>query len=166
MKLAKCPECGNMLTKEMLDVNMCWECGKILDESLLDEKSLSEITKQAEEQNPFCNPDVKKHKLTTGYNFEGYRIVEYVGLVSGEAVLGTGFFKDYKASFSDLFGTESKSYSNTIKEAKRAVLYDMIKESINCGGDAIIGISYEFMVFSGNMVGVSVNGTSVVIEKQ
>ena len=33
------------------------------------------------------------------------------------------------------------------------------------GGNAIIGISYGFMTFSGNMMGVSVTGTSVKIEK-
>ena len=41
----------------------------------------------------------------------------------------------------------------------------MIAESVKNGGNAVIGISYEYVVFSGNMIGISVNGTSVKIEK-
>ena len=41
----------------------------------------------------------------------------------------------------------------------------MIKNSTDLGGNAIIGISYGFMTFSGNMIGVSVTGTSVRIDK-
>lgn len=165
MSLIKCPECGIVLTQEMIDANMCWECGKILDESLLDEEAMNEIAKQAEEQNPFCRPEIKAHKLTTGYTFDNYNITKYIGLVSGEIVVGTGFLSDFKANISDLFGTESKTYSNKLKAAKRAALYDMITESIKGGGNAIIGVSYEYLTFSGNMIGISANGTSVKIEK-
>lgn len=161
----KCPECGNILTQEMLDVNMCWECGKILDESLIDSEILNEIEEQVIEINPFSNPRIKGHKLTTGYNFENYHISEYNGVVSGEIVIGTGFLTDIKASISDLFGVESKSYSNKIKEAKCVALYDMISESIKLGGNAIIGITYNYVTFAGNMIGISVNGTSVNIEE-
>ena len=86
MSLIKCPECGANFTQEMLDVNLCWECGKILDESLLDKDSLKEISQQAEEQAAFDMPEIKNHKLTIGYTFEGYNITHYIGLVSGEIV--------------------------------------------------------------------------------
>ena len=159
--MKKCPECGIELTSEMISANMCWECGKILDASLLDEETLREIEQQKVESNPFLNPDIKKHKLTTGFNFEGYIIKEYIGLVSGEAVIGTNLIQDIKTSFSDLFGVESNTYANTIKNIKKKVLYDMIKESITNGGNGIIGISYSFMVLDRDMIAVSVNGTSV-----
>lgn len=165
MALTKCPECGANLTQEMLDVNLCWECGKILDESLLDKDSLKEISQQAEEQAAFEIPEIKNHKLTTGYNFEGYNITNYIGLVSGEIVIGTGFLSDFKASVADLLGVESKAYSYKLKDAKKAALRDMIVESVKNGGNAVIGISYGYVVFSGNMIGISVNGTSVKIEK-
>ena len=165
MSFIKCPECGNKLTQEMLDANMCWECGKILDETLLDTESLEEISKQAEEQNPFHKPEIKNHKMTTGYSFQGYNITDYIGLVSGEIVVGTGFLSDLKAGISDLLGTQSMTYSNKLKEAKKVALYDMITDSIKNGGNAIIGISYSYITFSGNMIGIAVNGTAVKIEK-
>lgn len=160
----KCPECGCTLTPEMINANMCWECGKILDESFLDPETLEEITEQAQTINPFSKKEVREHCLTTGFTFENRQIIEYLGLVSGETVIGTGFISDFKASFSDLFGTESKAYSDRLKDAKQAALYDMITDSINRGGNAIIGISYSYVAFTGNMIGISVNGTSVKIE--
>lgn len=98
-------------------------------------------------------------------NFEGYSITDYIGLVSGEIVIGTGFLSDLKASVADLLGVESKAYSYKLKDAKTIALHEMIAESIENGGNAIIGISYEYVAFSGNMIGISVNGTSVKIEK-
>lgn len=165
MAFVKCPECGCELTKEMLDVNMCWECGRILDESLVDNNTLSEIEEQSREINPFNNPKIKMHKLTTGYNFERCNIIKYNGVVSGETVIGTGFLSDFKAGISDFFGGESKVYSNKLKEAKQAAMYDMIIESVKLGGNAVIGIAYNYVMFTGNMIGISVTGTSVLIEE-
>ena len=53
-----------------------------------------------------------------------------------------------------------------MKEIKQAAVNEMIEDSIKIGGNAIIGISYDHVTFSGkNMIGISVNGTSVVIQK-
>lgn len=164
MALLKCPGCGSQLTQEMINANMCWECGKILDESLLDENTLNEISKKTEQIDPFQRKEVKEHLLTNGFTFENKHIIQYIGLVSGEIVIGTGFISDFKANISDLFGIESQAYSDKIKQSKKAALYDMIIESVELGGNAVIGISYDFVLFSGNMIGVSVNGTSVKVK--
>lgn len=41
----------------------------------------------------------------------------------------------------------------------------MTYNSVSRGGNAIIGISFEYITFPNNMIGVGVNGTSVVIKK-
>ncbi|MBE5942401.1 MAG: heavy metal-binding domain-containing protein [Lachnospiraceae bacterium] len=161
-----CPNCGNKITEEMIEANMCWECGYIFDKSQLDEQTLLDIEEQSIENNPYSNEDIKNHKLTTTNSFVETTIKEYKGLVSGEIVLGTGFLSDFKSGLSDLFGVESKAYSNKIKEAKRLAVLEMIKESISMEGNAIVGVSYQIVPYAGsNMIMVSVNGTSVVIEK-
>ena len=87
--LSKCPECGTELTDEMIEANMCWECGKILDESLLDKETLEDIHNQAKQNKSeqYLESDtldskmeelIKKHMVTTGYNFEGYFIKKYI----------------------------------------------------------------------------------------
>ncbi len=107
----------------------------------------------------------KKHMLTTGFFFEGYHITEYLEVVTGETVMRTGHFSDIDASISDLFGAEASEYSEKLRAAKQAVLKIMVKNSTDLDGNAIIGISYELMAFSINMMGVSVTGTSVKIDK-
>ena len=77
----------------------------------------------------------------------------------------TGHFSDIDASISDLFGAEASEYSEKLRAAKQAVLKIMVKNSTDLDGNAIIGISYELMAFSINMMGVSVTGTSVKIDK-
>lgn len=108
---------------------------------------------------------ISNHKFTTSFNFEGYEIVEYLGLVSGESVIGTGYFSDIKAGLSDLFGAESIAYSDKMKTAKQVALYDMLRDSVAKGCNATISISFDYITFSGNMIGVSVNGTAVKIKK-
>lgn len=107
---------------------------------------------------------IKNHKLTTDFNFEWYNITSYIGLISGEIVIGTGFLSDFKAGVAYIFGAKSKAYSYKLKEAKSAALHEMILESVKNGGNAVIGISYEYVIFTGNMIGISVNGISVKIE--
>ena len=110
--------------------------------------------------------NITTYKLvTTGYNFEGYDIIEYRGLVSGEVVLGTGFLSEFSASFSDLFGSESNKFSDKIITAKEDAKKKMMDNVINVGGNAVIGVDFDYIMFGNNMIGVSVNGTAVVVRR-
>lgn len=175
----KCSSCWCELTEEMFLGGLCFNCGKSTQESLsvyeIEQEQNAIKGKQLEREKEKLEQEQMKifmeeqtvmfenHKLTTGFNFEGCKIESYLGLVSGDVVVGTGYFSDIAASISDLFGVEATAYSEKIKKAKNAVLCNMIKDSVKIGGNAIIGISYEYLTFSGNMIGVSVNGTSVKI---
>lgn len=79
--------------------------------------------------------------------------------------MGTGYLSDIASAVSDVFGMEASDYSVKLRMAKQSVLNIIIKNSVDLGGNAIIGISYELMAFSGNMIGVSVTGTSVTVRK-
>lgn len=188
----KCIKCGAELTSEMFACGMCFSCGCSISESEeafeieqsklkaeveqrkqqqkqqqkeeLTRKALEEQRIHQEEQRIYTER-FKNHMLTTGFSFEGYSISEYLGIVTGETIMGTGYFSDLSASISDLFGVEASEYSEKLRSAKQAVLKIMTKNSTDIGGNAIIGISYELMTFSGNMMGVSVTGTSVKVDK-
>ena len=64
----------------------------------------------------------KAFKVTTGYDFEGYQIMDYKGIVSGDIVLGTGFISEFAASWSDAFGTTSNTFAGKMKTAKQKAL--------------------------------------------
>lgn len=175
-----CSNCRKDLTDEMFQSGICYSCGHTIQESMKEyeekqkriakleyEKSLAlkQLKEKQKEQSLKEQADrYNNHYLTTGYSFEGYKITNYLGLVSGEVVLGTGYFTDIAANVLDILGAESKDYSDKIKQAKSKASHDMVTESVKKGGNAIIGISYQYLTFTGNMIGVSVNGTSVKIE--
>ena len=70
-----------------------------------DEKKREEVFKAK------VNQYKSEFMMTTGYNFEGYKITKYIDIVSGSVVKGTGLLSETAASFSDLFGTDSGSFS-------------------------------------------------------
>ncbi|MEK7299530.1 MAG: heavy metal-binding domain-containing protein, partial [Nitrospirota bacterium] len=47
--------------------------------------------------------------LTTTPSIEGKRAVKYLGLVSGDAILGATIFRDFFASIRDIVGGRSAS---------------------------------------------------------
>lgn len=108
----------------------------------------------------------KAFKVTTGYDFEGYQIVDYKGIVSGDIVLGTGFISEFAASWSDAFGTTSNTFAGKMKTAKQKALKQLMANAMITGANAVIRIDFDYTMFSNNMLGVSANGTAVVIRKK
>ncbi len=45
--------------------------------------------------------------ITTTPNIEGQRIIEYLGLVTGEAIMGANVVRDIFASITDIVGGRS-----------------------------------------------------------
>lgn len=105
-------------------------------------------------------------KLSTGYNFEGYDIRDYLGIVSGETVIGTGFLSEFSASISDLTGTEDNAFASKLSVARTSAIKQLIRKVVTMGGNAVIGIDFDYITFSNNMIGVIANGTAVAIEKR
>lgn len=104
--------------------------------------------------------------VTTGYYFEGYRIVKYIEIVHGEAVMGSGFLSEPAANISNLFWSSSEAFVGKISEAKGTAQERLVMNGIVMGANAVIGIDFDITIFGNNMVGVSANGTAVIIEKE
>lgn len=101
--------------------------------------------------------------LTTP-SIEGKRIVKYIGIVSGEAILGANIFKDFFASIRDIVGGRSAAYENELKKAKEIALTEMKQQAKDLGGNAIIAVDldYETIGSGGSMLMVAASGTAVV----
>lgn len=143
-------------TKQETLTKMQEEFGPEVVKQTLDELNLDEDNSYASK---LC-----RHMLTTGMNFEGYKIKQYKGLVSGSLVLGTGFLSEFTSDISDFFGSESSLFGEKIETAKTNVLNKLIKASVDRGGNGLIAITFDYMMFKNNMIGVSANGTSVLLE--
>lgn len=112
-----------------------------------------------------AKPDIQ---ITTTHTFEGRRIVEYRGLVSGDAILGANMFRDMFASLRDMVGGRSGSYEKVLRSAKSEAIEDMLESARERGGNAVVGVDLDYETIQvqdgGSMLMVSATGTAVVIE--
>ena len=104
--------------------------------------------------------------ITTTNTIEGRRIVDYKGLVAGEAILGANLFKDLFASIRAVVGGRSGSYEKVLNDARQTAIADMTDNAERMGANAIVGvdIDYETIGANGSMLMVSASGTAVRIE--
>jgi uncharacterized protein YbjQ (UPF0145 family) len=104
--------------------------------------------------------------LTTTNNIEGKKMVKYLGLVSGDAILGANIFRDFFASIRDIVGGQSAAYEAKLRKAKDIALGEMREQAKHQGANAIVGIDidYETIGASSSMLMVSASGTAVVVE--
>ncbi len=109
---------------------------------------------------------ISHYLLTTADRFEGYKIIEYKGIVTGEVLIGTGFLGSVNADFADTNKISSTLYDDSMQEAREAAQTKAIIKSIIAGGNALIGIDIDYIQFSKDMIGVVFNGTSVIVEKE
>jgi uncharacterized protein YbjQ (UPF0145 family) len=106
--------------------------------------------------------------VVTTPTLEGRRITRYLGLVSGEAILGANIFKDLFAGVRDIVGGRSAAYEQELRKAKSIALEEMEAEATQLGGNAIVGVDLDYetvqMGSGGGMLMVSASGTAVVVE--
>lgn len=132
------------------------------------ETVIGDLTKHFQrKRKSIIDKDKLDHYLTTtGSLLDGYHIQEYLGIVSGHVVLGTGMFSSFDASMADWTGTEASAYTEKLDLAKEVALKRAIIKSIGLGGNALIGVDVEHSVFVRDLIGVIVTGTSVKVIKK
>jgi uncharacterized protein YbjQ (UPF0145 family) len=102
--------------------------------------------------------------VTTTDGIDGKPVTQYLGVVSGEAIMGTNVFRDIFASIRDIVGGRAGAYETSLKEGKDTALQEMIEEALLLGADAIVGVDLDYEVIGGDqktMLMVSANGTAV-----
>ena len=104
--------------------------------------------------------------LTTTPTVEGYKIVEYKGIVFGEVINGVDVVKDFAAGLTNFFGGRSNSYEGELVQARENAMKEMRQRAKEMGANAVVGvdIDYEVLGQSNNMLMVTASGTAVVVE--
>jgi uncharacterized protein YbjQ (UPF0145 family) len=104
--------------------------------------------------------------ISTTSTLDGKRISKYLGLVTGEAILGANIFRDLFAGVRDIVGGRSAAYEQELRKAKDIAVKEMTEQAQALGANAIIGVDldYENVGQSGGMLMVSASGTAVIIE--
>lgn len=101
--------------------------------------------------------------LSTTNNIDGKPIKDYLGVVTGETIIGANIFKDFFASIRDVVGGRSGSYEKVLREAKDTALKEMKESAKRLNANAIVGIDldYETVGKGEGMLMVTASGTAV-----
>ncbi|HEY5618671.1 MAG TPA: heavy metal-binding domain-containing protein [Vicinamibacterales bacterium] len=101
--------------------------------------------------------------LTTTPGIEGKAISAYLGIVTGEAIVGANIFRDLFANIRDIVGGRSGAYEQELERARKLALEELEDAAQQVGADAVVGIDLDYEVLGSNngMLMVSASGTAV-----
>lgn len=105
--------------------------------------------------------------VTTTNSIENAEIEKYIDLISTNVVIGTNFFSDLGASFTDIFGGYSDTYQNKLQKIYSSAIDNLKQKASNMGANAILGLKIDFDEISGkgkSMFMISAIGTAVIIK--
>ena len=99
--------------------------------------------------------------VTTTNNVEGKQITAYLGIITGETIIGANLFRDIFASVRDVVGGRSGAYEDVLREAKDTALSEMTAKAVAMDADAIVGIDLDYETIRNGMLMVTASGTAV-----
>ncbi|MGX0978026.1 uncharacterized protein YbjQ (UPF0145 family) [Roseovarius sp. MBR-51] len=102
--------------------------------------------------------------VTTTSTIEGRKIVDYRGIVVGEAIMGANIVRDFFAQITDVVGGRSDSYESKLREAREVALSELQERAAELGADAVVGVDLDYEVVGDSMLMVSASGTAVVLD--
>src|SRR5919202_4494243 len=107
--------------------------------------------------------------VSTTTAIDSMPVSEYVGVVTGEAVLGANVFRDLFAGLRDIVGGRSAGYERSLRQARETAIEEMVAEAEQMGADAVIGVDVDYESIQvgqgGSMLMVSASGTAVRLQR-
>jgi uncharacterized protein YbjQ (UPF0145 family) len=82
--------------------------------------------------------------ISTTTTLDGLRITHYLGVVSGEAILGANVFKDFFAGVRDIVGGRSQAYEQQLREAKQIAFNEMTHWAASLGANGVVGVDLDY----------------------
>ncbi len=101
--------------------------------------------------------------ITTTNVVDGSNIKSYLGIVSGEAILGANIFRDLFATVRDIVGGRSAAYEKELARARSMAMDDLANQAENLNADAVVGVDIDYETVGKSMLMVSVTGTAVTL---
>ncbi len=101
--------------------------------------------------------------VSTTPTLEGRPIQDYLGIVTGEVIVGANLFRDLFANIRDIVGGRSGSYERILADARHQAIEELQAEAASRGANAVVGIDLDYEVIgdTGSMLMVSASGTAV-----
>ena len=102
--------------------------------------------------------------MSTTTVIEGRPVSKYLGVVTGEAIIGANIFRDMFATVRDIVGGRSATYEKALAEAREVAMTEMQTRAQELGANAVVAIDVDYEVLGQNngMLMVAVSGTAVI----
>jgi len=108
--------------------------------------------------------------VTTTNAVEGQPVQQYLGIVTGEAILGANIFRDLFAGIRDIVGGRSAAYEQELRKAKAIAIEEMSQQARDVGANAVVGVDLDYETIQvgsgGGMLMVSASGTAVLVSPE
>ncbi|QFT95831.1 hypothetical protein FIU85_00810 [Roseovarius sp. THAF8] len=102
--------------------------------------------------------------ITTTNTIEGRKIIDYRGIVVGEAIMGANVFRDFFAQVTDIVGGRSGAYETKLQDARDTAMRELEERAKAAGANAVVGVDLDYEVVADSMLMVSASGTAVVLD--
>ena len=105
--------------------------------------------------------------VVTTPQLEGRSVQKYLGIVTGEAILGANIFRDFFAGIRDIVGGRSAAYEEELRKAKQIAIAEMVQQAQELGANAVLAVDLDYETIQvgqgGGMLMVSASGTAVKV---
>jgi uncharacterized protein YbjQ (UPF0145 family) len=149
-----CENCGKLVSqryasKYVIDKWVCSECGE-------SETPPAELQGKLKELSEII--------ITTTYDVEGRKVIQYLDVISAEVIEGINIFSDIGAGVADIFGGSSKGYQKALDRMKTTAFNILREKAHKLGANAVVGVDLDYGDLRGTMLMLVVNGTAVKVE--
>jgi uncharacterized protein YbjQ (UPF0145 family) len=144
-------------------------------ENLRLEEMKAQMAKQKAAEEPIKRKKIAEMLISSGFSFEGYKIVKYSGYISGDDVVQVSRGEDGIFSGATDVG---EALSQALRKIRRQALAELKEAAYELGCNAVIGVDFDYITLdpeTANALGgttylpyvfcVTANGNAVVIEK-
>ena len=117
-------------------------------------------TPQQSRPTPSLNPAF----ATTSFDFAGYRITRYLGVVRGITVRSRSVVGQLAAGVQQVFGGNITIYTELCEHARGEAFDLMLQHAAAVGANALIGVRYDANEVTDGVTEVLAYGTAVIVE--
>lgn len=103
--------------------------------------------------------------ISTTSTLQNAEIEDYLGVVSGEAIMGANIVRDIFAGITDIIGGRSGAYEQKLGQGRQIAISEMTDQARRLGADAIIGVDLDFETVQQGMLMCVATGTAVKLKR-
>ena len=102
--------------------------------------------------------------ITTGFDFQGYRITRYLGLVRGITVRSRSIVGSLGGALQTIVGGNITLFTELCEKTRGEAFEMMMRHAQEMGANAVIGVRYDATEVMQGVTEVLCYGTAVVVE--